>query len=534
MYPCLVGCILLEQGKRKVLEHLAKADSLTLHHPKHELAQQMSHSLDFSKPDAKISLNGVGDMERNNLEEDEDVPDEEVVIKTKKWGVQKMMTCDLVEAMQPSSHQCPGNSTVASNSWALFAHPPPLGVKVKGSTGRSSHYFATQPPATPTATPIPTSYLNEDDDIVKFTNPAQESTAKDYDEFVEVTDFNDIRPFSVTLLPPSQPRDEVIDKGDEHEHQDVKPPQSRGSKRSSLSQLNVEASQSTSAPPSKRLKMKQEGTEVPSGKGSGKKFTNKDLPDGSHIGNTFCSIYSIWNVIYCNRIEHEVTVKGAVYAVVKQHIVEWRSGFEVTVLMVVAMFFIQNCELCGKDAHETFTGDMLHCKCFLFSHDDGDDYMEWTGIWQNPFIIQTFALHFNFIANHVEIPALDSKNITAHGALALAVTAVYRALSLIVHGHIELNQLLDGVKVSNCGLVVKDNASTWEVVVPDGQGTGFNEQTWGELTRKYLQPITDLSQENFMKIVEEMVCYVKSSTKEKSTTVSTSDDKEATNFFNFH
>ena len=103
-----------------------------------------------------------------------------------------------------------------------------------------------------------------------------------------------------------------------------------------------------------------------------------------------------------------------------------------------------------------------------------------------------------------------------------------------MHGHIELNQLLDGVKVSNCGLVVKDNASTWEVVVPDGQGTGFNEQTWGELTRKYLQPITDLSQENFMKIVEEMVCYVKSSTKEKSTTVSTSDDKEATNFFNFH
>ena len=115
--------------------------------------------------------------------------------------------------------------TSASNSWALFAHPSPLGVKVKGSTGRSSHSFATQPPATPTATPIPTSYLNEDDDIVKFTNPAQESTAKDYDvshsiisdnisvlydlieqEFVEVTDFNDIWPFSVTLLPPSQPR----------------------------------------------------------------------------------------------------------------------------------------------------------------------------------------------------------------------------------------------------------------------------------------------------------------------------------------
>ena len=102
-----------------------------------------------------------------------------------------------------------------------------------------------------------------------------------------------------------------------------------------------------------------------------------------------------------------------------------------------------------------------------------------------------------------------------------------------MHGHIELNQLPDGIKVSNRGLVVKDNTSTWEVIVPDGQGTGFNEQTWGKLTRKYLRPITDLSQENFAKIVEETVCYVKSSTKEKSTVVSTSDDDEATDFFNF-
>ena len=101
--------------------------------------------------------------------------------------------------------------------------------------------------------------------------------------------------------------------------------------------------QSTGAPPSKRLKIKQEGTVVPSGKGSGKKFTNKHLPDGSHIDNTFRSVYvpslvhwwgghvdpwsvdptklqdamqSVWNVVYRNRIEHEVTIKGPVYAVV--------------------------------------------------------------------------------------------------------------------------------------------------------------------------------------------------------------------------
>ena len=175
--------------------------------------------------------------------------------------------------------------TSVSNSRASFARPPPLGIKVKGSITRSSHSFATQPPATPTATPLPTSYLDEDDDIVEFANPAQENTAKDYDvshstisdsinvlydlieqEFAEVTDFDDLQPFSVMPPLPSQPRvlakpsvtakplksdvslyyeryspdDEVIDKGDEHEHQDIKPSQPsqlRGSKRSSLSQV---------------------------------------------------------------------------------------------------------------------------------------------------------------------------------------------------------------------------------------------------------------------------------------------------------
>ena len=42
--------------------------------------------------------------------------------------------------------------------------------------------------------------------------------------------------------------------------------------------------------------------------------------------------------------------------------------------MVIAMFFIQNPKFCVKDARETLAGAMLHRNCFLFSHDDGDDY----------------------------------------------------------------------------------------------------------------------------------------------------------------
>ena len=78
--------------------------------------------------------------------------------------------------------------------------------------------------------------------------------------------------------------------------------------------------------------------------------------------------------------------------------------------------------------------------------------------------------------------------------------------------------------------------SSWEAIIPEGEGSGFNIQTWGNMTKKYLQPITELLVENFMKIIEEMECYVKVNAKgkEKSTIVSTSDDEEATDFFDFY
>ena len=79
----------------------------------------------------------MGNMERNDLEEEEDVPDEEIVIKMKKRpGVQKMTTRDLVRtAQQASSDQCPGNSTVLVTS--IFIHHPKCfySPKLSFSTG---------------------------------------------------------------------------------------------------------------------------------------------------------------------------------------------------------------------------------------------------------------------------------------------------------------------------------------------------------------------------------------------------------------
>ena len=106
---------------------------------------------------------------------------------------------------------------------------------------------------------------------------------------------------------------------------------------------------------------------------------------------------------------------------------------------------------------------------------------------------------------------------------------------MVTHGHLELVQIPLGMKPQKRGMVLKPNVlSTWEAIIPGGKGNGFNIQTWGDMTRKYLQPITKLSEENFMKIVQETDCYVKDSTKGKeATTVVTSDDEGAADFFNF-
>ena len=59
-------------------------------------------------------------MGRKDLEKEAEVTDKEgVSVKTtQKWSVQKMITCDLVEAHQTSSHQCPG--AVCNVLWQIF------------------------------------------------------------------------------------------------------------------------------------------------------------------------------------------------------------------------------------------------------------------------------------------------------------------------------------------------------------------------------------------------------------------------------
>ena len=97
---------------------------------------------------------------------------------------------------------------------------------------------------------------------------------------------------------------------------------------------------------------------------------------------------------------------------------------------------------------------------------------------------------------------------------------VCRALTLVARGDLELERVLDGSASQK--RVVKYADTTWEVVIPDGESYGFNVQTWGETTRKFLKPIMALTDENFGMIVESAQVYTKG--KDKSN--ESSDDKD--------
>ncbi|KIM64471.1 hypothetical protein SCLCIDRAFT_114970, partial [Scleroderma citrinum Foug A] len=277
------------------------------------------------------------------------------------------------------------------------------------------------------------------------------------------------------------------------------------------------SSRESVAPPSKRVKVKEEEG-APStqhgGNGASGKFINCDLPTGCQDRNLWRGVFIpslahwcggyvdpwtiesldlqdrmqvIWDEEYCGKLNHTITIKGPVFHVAKQRLNEWQSGFAAMVIMILATFFIHD-----PDFHDPQEREKNH----------GPDSKLWTGIWHSPFVLQTFASHFNFISGHAEIPELDSEKVVPHVALALAATAVCHAFSLAACGELHLR-------------CFAETGMTWEVTVPDGESYGFNIQTWGKTSRKLFQLILSLTRENFVLIVDEVQCYLKAGTKGK-------------------
>ncbi|KIJ06885.1 hypothetical protein PAXINDRAFT_19912, partial [Paxillus involutus ATCC 200175] len=213
-------------------------------------------------------------------------------------------------------------------------------------------------------------------------------------------------------------------------------------------QINLGNSRS-SAPPSKRAKTQStpSGSQL-SGSGANNKYINSDLPSGCLTANVWRRVYIsalahfaagyqdpwtihdedfknalqlIWDEVYKNSIKHTVVVGGPVYYVAKQNLRIWRTGFAAAAVTVITAFFAHDSDFKDAEQRTEFSAAMLKKNRFLFEQNCGLDKKTWSGMWRSPFVLQTFAHHFNFIQGCIEIPQLNGK--LGGTALALAAAA---------------------------------------------------------------------------------------------------------------
>lgn len=78
----------------------------------------------------------------------------------------------------------------------------------------------------------------------------------------------------------------------------------------------------------------------------------------------------------------------------------------------------------------------------------------------------------------------------------------------------------------------EESGNMWYPVVKKGNQFEFNESVWGVLTRRYLDPIAALSEDQFMVIVNDTQEYVKKG-KQSTSALAPMEDDEFEDLFSF-
>ncbi|KAF9233391.1 hypothetical protein BU15DRAFT_80144 [Melanogaster broomeanus] len=272
---------------------------------------------------------------------------------------------------------------------------------------------------------------------------------------------------------------------------------------------------STSQPrpsPSKRAKTAPHSASGAQRSGSGvnNKYIKNDLPPGCTTDN------EIWDTVYGGDIEHIVTVNGPVFQIAKQSLNNWRGGFATAAVAVITTLFANDVDFGDAAQRIEFAKAMLNKNRFLFGQNKGTDSKAWSGLWRSPLVLQTFAHHFNYIQGRVDIPSLEIELGGPRAALALTCAAVCRMLTLVSNDNISF-----------------ETVNVWAVVVPKGMRYEFNDTIWGSTTRHFLEPIKELSEQQFALVVEEAHRFVKTTAVPASAMDSVDDNSEYDNLFAF-
>ncbi|KAG2124207.1 hypothetical protein DEU56DRAFT_917080 [Suillus clintonianus] len=337
---------------------------------------------------------------------------------------------------------------------------------------------------------------------------------------------------------PTEPVTDLSTDIDFGESEDTSPPpapvSAKGTKRLTTS---TGVSINSQPPPSKRAKTEPQSKSVTSrrdGSGANHRYQNDDLPERCQDGNTWRRVFiptvahwaggevepwgpededlrdamqEIWNYIYRGKIQHEISRSGAVLKVAKQRLMEWRGGFGIAACSILTAFFAQDADFLDPAAREDFSRAMLKHNRFIFRDNSGLIPKDWTGMWRSPFVLQTFASHLNFTFGRVEVPNLDTESISARAAFALAVTAVYRTLQLIIDGNLTF-EVIQESRGKRKGAKT-DGGDIWTPIITKGEQFAFSKPIWGHMTVKLMGPIVALSDNAFASIVGEAQQYAK-------------------------
>ncbi|KAI5980710.1 hypothetical protein EDD15DRAFT_2205361 [Pisolithus albus] len=146
----------------------------------------------------------------------------------------------------------------------------------------------------------------------------------------------------------------------------------------------------------------------------------------------------------------------------------------------------------------------------------------WTGLWRAPFILQTFAHHFNFTQGHADISTVYNDFSGPRTALALASAAVYGAYLVmsLFSGHMSF-------KTTQPGDVHMDHCS------PERGPIRVRRSCLGTMTRRYLEPIKELSDKQFGLIVEDTQKFVKKVTAPTASALESVGEDEFDDLFTF-
>ncbi|KAG1750560.1 uncharacterized protein EDB91DRAFT_1078580 [Suillus paluster] len=308
---------------------------------------------------------------------------------------------------------------------------------------------------------------------------------------------------------PTEPVTDLSMDIDFGESEDTSPPpapvSAKGTKRLTTS---TGVSINSQPPPSKRAKTEPQSKSVMSrrdGSGANHRYQNDDLPEGCQDGNT-------WRRVFIPTVAHWADLVP-VLKVAKQRLMEWRGGFGIAACSILTAFFAQDADFLDPAAREDFSRAMLKHNQFIFRDNSGLVPKDWTGMWRSPFVLQTFTSHLNFTFGRVEVPNLDTESISARAAFALAVTAVYRTLQLIIDGNLTF-EVVQESRGKHKGAKT-DGGDIWTPIIMKGEQFAFSKPIWGHMTVKLMGPIVVLSDDAFASIVGEAQQYAKHAKKHR-------------------